>query len=361
VSASTLWEHHGYLQDGRRNAAYAAALKAVVTPGMRVLDLGCGSGVLGLMALDAGAAHVDAVDSSPMLEVAREIAAANGRADRVHHHQVWSTSLELPERVDLVICDQADGIFGVQCGLLDALADARDRLARAGAVLVPAAVTPLLIPVQAPTLRARLDSMGESSNGLDTSAMDRHSRSTPWYLDDEKIVATGDELSGAVLDLHGSAEGAIAVAGELGPPPAGGRWDGVLCGFRVQLGPDVTCSNSPGAADAIDRGGPIVPFMAGEAPTAVDVRLYPKSGILRWRLTTPDGVIERSSLDGLLDPALQTRLDPSRAPKPTDQGVQARALLEAADGTRSAAELRASVPEEHQRVLDSLLSDGYLV
>jgi protein arginine N-methyltransferase 1 len=360
VSASTLWEHHGYLQDDRRNRAYATALGAVVEPGMRVLDLGCGSGVLGLMALAAGAAHVDAVDSSPMLEVAREIAEANGRGDQADHHQVWSTSLELPEPIDLIICDQADGVFGVQCGLLDALADARDRLARPGAVLVPATVTPLLIPVQVPTLRARLDSMGQSSNGLDTGPMDLHSRSTPWYVDDDKIEASGDELAGTPIDLRGSAGGVIAVAGELSPPPAGASWDGVLCGFRVELAPGVACSNAPGAADVIDRGGPIVPFMAGEAPSAVDVRLYPKSGILRWNLTTAEGRIERSSLDGLLDAALQARLDPSRTPKATEQGMNALAVLQAADGSRSAGELRASLPEPQQGVLDSLLSDGYL-
>jgi protein arginine N-methyltransferase 1 len=357
VSGSgTLWEHHGYLQDERRNAAYAAALGKVVEPGMRILDLGCGSGVLGLMALAAGAAHVDAVDSSPMLEVAREIAEANGRGDQVTHHQVWSTSLELPEPVDLVICDQADGIFGVQCGLLDALPDARDRLARAGVVLVPARVTPLLIPVRVPSLRARLDSMATSSNGLDTGAMARHAASTSWYVDRSSIEGSGDALAGPDLALAAGVEGAVAVAGELG----GDGWDGVLCGFRVELAPGVTSSNVPDADDAIDRGGPVVPFMEGEAPASVDVRLYPKSGILRWRLTTADGVVERSSLDGLLDPALQARLDPSRAPKPTDQGTQALTILEAADGTRSAGELRAGLAEAQQRVLDSLLSDGYL-
>lgn len=354
--SGTLWEHHGYLQDERRNQAYAAALAQLVEPGMRILDLGCGSGVLGLMALAAGASHVDAVDSSPMLEVARQIAEANGHAGQVVHHQVWSTSLELPEQVDLIICDQADGLFGVQCGLLDTLPDARDRLARAGVVLVPAVITPLLVPVRVPSLRARLDSMSTSSNGLDTSAIARHAASTPWYVDRDSIEGGGAPLAGASIALADEVKAAVVVGGELDPD----GWDGLLCGFRVELAPGISCSNVPGADDVIDRGGPVVPFIAGEAPTTVEVRLYPRSGILRWRLTTADAVLERSSLDGLLDPALQVRLDPSRTPTPTEQGTGALSVLQAADGSRSAADLRAGLPEAQQGVVDSLLSDGYL-
>ena len=361
MSSSALGEHHSYLRDERRNQAYATALAQVVPPDAHVLDLGCGTGLLGLLTLAAGAARVDAVDASPMLEVAAEVAVANGRAGQVTHHQVWSTSLELPDKVDLVICDQADGIFGMQCGLADTFIDARDRLARPGAVLVPSVVTPLLVPVRVPTLRARLDSMHASSNGLDTGTMARRALASVWYVDRESIDASGEPILGAPIPLAGPVLGSVPVEGSLPAPPVGAPpWDGMLCGFRVELAPGVTISNVPMAADAIDRGGPILPFAAGEEPSSIDVRLYPKSGTLRWRLTTSTGTVERSSLDGLLDPALKARLDPSRAPSPTDQGKRTLALLTAADGTQSAAELRARLPEAHQGLLDTLLSDGYL-
>jgi ribosomal protein L11 methyltransferase len=61
-----------------------AALQAETTAGMRVLDLGCGSGILAIAAALLGAAEVLAVDLDPQAHTATEAnAAANGVADRV--------------------------------------------------------------------------------------------------------------------------------------------------------------------------------------------------------------------------------------------------------------------------------------
>ena len=68
-------EHREYLADRARTALFRRAIKAVVRPGDVVLDLGSGTGVLGLLALKAGAARVYQVDESPMIEVARGVAA----------------------------------------------------------------------------------------------------------------------------------------------------------------------------------------------------------------------------------------------------------------------------------------------
>ena len=69
--------------DPVRNDAYAAALARVVTPDSVVLDLGAGTGVLGLMAARLGARHVYLVEPSDVLCVAEEIVAANSLQDRV--------------------------------------------------------------------------------------------------------------------------------------------------------------------------------------------------------------------------------------------------------------------------------------
>ena len=56
------------------------ALEDAVTPGARVLDLGCGSGILGIAAAKLGAARVLALDID---DVCVRVTAANARANRV--------------------------------------------------------------------------------------------------------------------------------------------------------------------------------------------------------------------------------------------------------------------------------------
>ncbi|MDO8616937.1 MAG: 50S ribosomal protein L11 methyltransferase [Dehalococcoidia bacterium] len=58
------------------------ALEEHVSPGVRVLDLGCGSGILAIAAAKLGAARVAALDTDPQaVKAARENAAANGVLD----------------------------------------------------------------------------------------------------------------------------------------------------------------------------------------------------------------------------------------------------------------------------------------
>jgi protein arginine N-methyltransferase 3 len=51
--------------------------------GKVVLDVGCGTGILSLFCARAGAAHVYAVDNSPIITKAKLIAAENGYEDKI--------------------------------------------------------------------------------------------------------------------------------------------------------------------------------------------------------------------------------------------------------------------------------------
>ena len=66
-----LEEHLGYVNDRIRLEQFREAIAHVIRPGDCVADIGCGSGVLGLMCLQAGAAQVCAIESTAMIEVAR--------------------------------------------------------------------------------------------------------------------------------------------------------------------------------------------------------------------------------------------------------------------------------------------------
>ena len=76
MTASELAEHAGYLGDEAKLKSYGDALEAVVADGREVvLDLGAGSGILGLLAARVGARRVYAVDSGPIVGAAAEVAA----------------------------------------------------------------------------------------------------------------------------------------------------------------------------------------------------------------------------------------------------------------------------------------------
>ena len=64
-------------------------------PGAVVVDLGSGTGVLGLMACQAGAKRVYSIEESSLIELARDICQANGFADRVRFIKGLSTRVDL--------------------------------------------------------------------------------------------------------------------------------------------------------------------------------------------------------------------------------------------------------------------------
>lgn len=92
-------------------------LEELVRPGSRWLDVGCGSGILSVVARRCGAARVLAIDVDPeAVEVARETLDAN----RIDGVEVAEGSLPLAarERFDGVVCNIALGFFAAGAGLL---------------------------------------------------------------------------------------------------------------------------------------------------------------------------------------------------------------------------------------------------
>jgi ribosomal protein L11 methyltransferase len=82
-------------------------LDAHLTPGVRVIDFGCGSGVLALAAAKLGAAEVHAFDIDPQaLTATRDNAHANGVASQVHVHE---SAAALPRGVDVVLANILSG------------------------------------------------------------------------------------------------------------------------------------------------------------------------------------------------------------------------------------------------------------
>ncbi len=344
-------EHRTYLGDPARIGAFERALIEVVRPGDTVLDLGCGTGLLGLLALRAGAGHVYAVDEGSILGVARDIGCANGAAGAVTYLQSFSTAVELPRRVDVVVADQI-GRAGFEAGVFSYFADAARRLARPGATMVPRAIRFELAAVEAPESWARVSFWDEPRGGLDVRAVASLARNTGYPL-----RPTADQLVSAPAPLARLDTG-------VEPPdvvPASAKLtatrDGVIHGlaawFVAELSPSVELTNSPCSSSRIDRNCAFLPL---EAPTPVragdtldaEVLFHMSDAMLSWTVSAGDRRFRHSTYGGmLLSEADLRRTNPSFVPVLTARGRARRTVLDLCDGRTPLAAIEARVHESH--------------
>jgi protein arginine N-methyltransferase 1 len=128
--------HKVMLQDIIRTEAYESAINAVVKPHHSVLDFGCGSGILSMFAARANADKVIAVDRSPFIKNAQQIALANGFNNITFYHDDHE-SLELDEKVDVIVSEWMGHCLFYEA-MLEPLLSLRDRYLADGGIMIPA-------------------------------------------------------------------------------------------------------------------------------------------------------------------------------------------------------------------------------
>ncbi len=133
--------HIQMMRDAPRNAAFEAALRRNVRPGIRVLDVGSGSGLLAMMAARAGATDIWSCElQAPVAAVAKEIVADNGFADRItilaKHSDEIDAGADMGGLADLVVAEIISSDI-VSEQVLPSMRDVVRRLARPGARLIP--------------------------------------------------------------------------------------------------------------------------------------------------------------------------------------------------------------------------------
>src|SRR5215471_9035474 len=142
-------EHRQYLSDPARLQVFERAVAASVRAGDVVIDLGAGTGILGLLACRAGAARVYAIENGGMIEVARALARANGFGDRITFLRTHSSEAQLPEHADVLVADLI-GRMGFEAGAFEAYADVR-RWLKPGARVIPDSISIFAAPVEQDT------------------------------------------------------------------------------------------------------------------------------------------------------------------------------------------------------------------
>jgi len=152
------WEQdfHGLMLNDRiRMQAYSAAIAQVVRPGMTILDLGTGTGILARWAFEAGATTVYGVEVNQTIlaDAEQTLRAAGFTGFRPING--LSYDISLPERVDLVI-SEIIGNLGDNEDCLRILADARERFLKPSGSMLPLRLTTTLVPVSSPAIHAQI-------------------------------------------------------------------------------------------------------------------------------------------------------------------------------------------------------------
>ena len=362
-------EHRQYLADAVRVSAFRQAIDEVVTPGDVVLDLGAGTGILGLMACRAGAKRVYAVDEGPIIGLAREIAWANGFQDRITHIKGLSTRVELPERVDVVLADQV-GRFGLESGILEYFADSRARFLKPDGVMIPGEIGLVVAPVECGELFGQVDFWGRTPAGYDfrpalaiAANTGYPARFDPAHLLGAPARAISVRLSTASTAALGAE--VVLVAARPGALHGIGGW------FEAQLSPGVTLTNSPLAARPIFRRQvffPIARPVALEEHDQIGVRLriLPAAGVVSWTVDVRNGRAARgpaptskgrfahSTFQGmLLCKEDLERTDLQFVPRLSPWGEARRSVLELCDGRRALGDIEREVHRRHPAIFQS--------
>jgi Arginine methyltransferase oligomerization subdomain/Ribosomal protein L11 methyltransferase (PrmA) len=280
-------EHRQYLADMERLSAFREAINAIVKPGHLVLDLGAGTGILGLLACNAGASRVYSIEEGGMIELARSVCCANGFQDRVTFIKGFSLHLDLPEKVDVVIGDQI-GRFGFDAGVLEYFSDARERFLKPDGVMIPSRIDLCVVPVECPEIWNQVEFWNTNPAGFDFSPTRSWAANTGYPVKYRVEQLLGEPAVGTSIDLKTvssaplNLEGSILVARE-------GILHGIGGWFSAQLSADVILSNSPLATKRINRMNVFFPIdepvaVVGGDWVRIKIHIMPADFVVTWNV-----------------------------------------------------------------------------
>ena len=357
-------EHREYLIDEPRLRAFRRAIEEIVKPDDIVIDLGSGTGILGLFACRAGAGRVYALDDCGLTQLEREIFASNGFADRAICVKGLSTRVSLPELADVVVGDLI-GRFGFDGGIVQFFADARHRLLKPGGRMIPSRIDLCVAPVEAPNIWEEVDFWKRSPAGfsLERAHLIAVNTGHPTKYQPQQILAEPAII--ATIDL--TRDSGPALSGNVTRiVRRGATLHGIGAWFAAELSPSVSMTNSPLSEDAINRRAVFFPL---DPPTRVepderveiDMRIVPDEKLVSWRVKIfnkglrPRAQFAHSTFRGmLLCPEDLHKAKPDFVPRLTSWGEARRSVVDLCDGRRNLVTIEQEVYKRHPNLFASI-------
>jgi len=350
------------IADRARFGAYADAIQRAVRPGDVVVDVGTGPGIFALLACAAGAKKVYAIDAGEVIHFAKQLAAANGFANRIEFIHGDSRQTELPERADVFVSDLR-GALPLFDDALPSVEDARVRFLKEGGVQIPQRDTLYAAVVEAPEFYKRITTpWKDAGRGLDLSLPLALVLNAVYKLRSKTEQLVTDSQSWCTLD-YTARPGTHAAAKMRFRATRSGVGHGITAWFEAMLFEGIGFSTEPGPATTVYGQGflPWLEPVVLEAGQEVEVDLHadPVGGDYIWRWDTkfaahkgqPERNFHQSTFQGaqFTAEALRRR-DADYVPVLLEAGQAERWLLAAMDGVTPLQEIARAGAERFPKV-----------
>lgn len=354
-----LEEHLVYAADTERLKQYKTAVDQIINRGDSISDLGCGTGILGWLCLQAGATQVYAIDSTAMIEIARESLTRAGWGEQVLFIHGSSPQIVLPERVDVVICDQV-GFFGFDAGIVQFLADARRRFLKPGGTLIPRGIKLQLAAVDSEKCFQLTEAWRGESVPAEFHWLCQHVINSKHAVDLQSTELLSAPVDLGQIDFHTDNPEYYFWMTELRM-----ERDGVMHGlggwFECELAEGVWMTNSPVSGRAIQRQQAFLPI---EEPikvksgnvVKVTVMTRPADDLIAWEVEVPASgqKFKHSTWQGeLLTREQIIKRDPTHVPRASHTGQARRIVLDYCDGQRTVSQIEEAILHKHPDLFPS--------
>jgi protein arginine N-methyltransferase 1 len=341
------------IADRVRVDAYAEALRKTVREGSVVVDLGTGPGIFAVLACQLGASRVYAIEPSEIIQVAREIAVANGCETKIEFLEEFSGRVTLPTQADVILSDLR-GVLPLFERHIPVIVDARRRFLAPDGTLIPRKDTLWAAIIDAPKPYGELvDAWDLNAFGQDLSParqlivnhVQKVRVGADRLLTEGRLWATLDYVRVESPDVRGKLDWKVERAG---------TGHGLLVWFDADLAEDARFSNSPSAPETI-YGSQFFPWtqpvsLEPGQTVRVDLAALLVENDYVWRWATcieplaGSGVplvhFDQSQFAGEVLSAAQLRRRAAEyVPHLSEQGRLRRRTLELMDGTVSLEEI----------------------
>lgn len=196
--------HYSYHEPFLRDPMFMDTFSRMVDEGTFknkvVLDIGSGLGILSLLAARAGAKRVIGIETSSIVNSAREIAESNGFSNVITFHRGTVENVQI-EKVDIIISNWMSG-YPTPGNHLQSVLNARDKWLKTNGIIMPNTFSLWATAIKDEEVREQVFEWWKDVYGFNMTCLETDARTEPLYGHcTPDMIVTGQALL-KTIDLY---------------------------------------------------------------------------------------------------------------------------------------------------------------